>query len=97
LFQRPWPWEIRGAIYTVSHDARFALLASAAGDPELARFYASLQASEAGHHAVFLSLGRMVLPAPQVEGRWHVMLDAEARIIQRQPPGPQIHSGFGKM
>jgi len=73
---------------------RFMLLARRCKDKELARFYRSLQASEAGHYTVFLRLGRRVLSPRLVEGRWREMLEAEARIIQRQAPGPGIHSGL---
>src|SRR5262249_26152120 len=73
---------------------RFQLLARRCPDKELARFYAGLEASEAGHFTIFLRLGRQVLPSHQVEGRWQDLLEAEAGIIQRQAPGPGIHSGL---
>ena len=34
-----------------------------------------------------------LLPAAAVEKRWDEMLDAEARIIAAQLPGPTMHSG----
>ena len=72
---------------------RFAVLALNSKDAELAKLYKELYASEAGHYRVFVDLARQ-LPGPAaVDERWHDMLDAEAKIIQRQTPGPRIHSG----
>jgi tRNA-(ms[2]io[6]A)-hydroxylase len=73
---------------------RFAVLAAASGDAELAGFYEALVSSELGHYTVFLKLAREIGPAPAVEARWEQMLDAEARILAEQPPGPRIHSGL---
>lgn len=73
---------------------RFGLLAAHARDAELARFYASLVASEEGHYRAFLDLARL-LPgmAPQVDGRWDALLDVEADTIVAMPPGPTMHGG----
>jgi tRNA-(ms[2]io[6]A)-hydroxylase len=71
---------------------RFAHLADQCRERDLARFYATLAASEAGHFRVFLDLGRKVLPG-EVTQRWADLLVAEALIIARQEPGPGIHSG----
>jgi tRNA 2-(methylsulfanyl)-N6-isopentenyladenosine37 hydroxylase len=73
---------------------RFEILADHCPDKELAQFYGSLCASEAGHYAVFLKLGARVLPSDDVRVRWEQMLKKEAEIIQSQPPGPCIHSGL---
>jgi tRNA-(ms[2]io[6]A)-hydroxylase len=74
---------------------RFRLLAEAAafGDPELAKFYGALYASELGHFKVFLKLANKIAPAAVVEARWCQMLELEAEILSRQEPGPRIHSG----
>jgi tRNA-(ms[2]io[6]A)-hydroxylase len=69
---------------------RFAVLARASSDPELANFYEALFASELGHYKVFLKLAEEIAPAA---ARWHEMLTAEAAILAAQPPGPRIHSG----
>jgi tRNA-(ms[2]io[6]A)-hydroxylase len=78
---------------------RFALLAAASDDEELASLYTSLFASELGHYMVFLRLAEAIDPR-SVSGsqkyevsRWQQMLAAEAQIIRAQPPGPRIHSG----
>jgi tRNA-(ms[2]io[6]A)-hydroxylase len=74
---------------------RFAVLAAASDDAELAAFYEGLVSSELGHYKVFLKLARGIGPGAAVEARWEQMLEAEARILAEQPPGPRIHSGLG--
>lgn len=73
---------------------RFALLGRACPDPELAKLYNGLYASEAGHYRTFLELVERVPGARSAEARWNEILDAEAEIIQRMPPGPAMHSGL---
>jgi tRNA-(ms[2]io[6]A)-hydroxylase len=73
---------------------RFAVLAAAAADLELSAFYRALFTSEWGHYKVFLKLARSLSSRVAVEARWEEMLDAEARILAQQPPGPRIHSGI---
>jgi tRNA-(ms[2]io[6]A)-hydroxylase len=73
---------------------RFHLLAEACEDAELAKLYKGLWASEHGHYLSFLQLAEEIQPADVVAERWNQMLDEEAGIIQRQPPGPRMHSGI---
>jgi tRNA-(ms[2]io[6]A)-hydroxylase len=73
---------------------RFALLAAASSDAELAALYKALYSSELGHYKVFLKLAQKIADRPAVESRWQQMLASEARIMAQQPPGPAIHSGF---
>lgn len=72
---------------------RFSVLAQAA-DEELAKFYRALHASELGHYKVFLKLAAKIAGRKDTDARWDEMLDAEARILAEQEPGPRIHSGF---
>jgi len=73
---------------------RFNLLAAASeGDKELASLYRGLWASEHGHYRTFIQLAEQIQSERDVSQRWGQMLDAEAAIIQRQPPGPRMHSG----
>ena len=72
---------------------RFAVLAAASQDAELAAFYQALYSSELGHYQVFLKLARQIAPDAIVEARWQEMLAAEAEILAEQPEGPAIHSG----
>lgn len=72
---------------------RFGILGQVADD-ELAAFYRALHSSELGHYKVFLKLARKIAPKEEMEERWGEMLDAEARILAGQEPGPRIHSGW---
>lgn len=72
---------------------RFAILAEASEDRELAKLYRGLYASEAGHYKQFIELAHALPGAKGVEARWGAMLAKEATIIRRQPVGPLIHSG----
>src|SRR4051812_5041256 len=72
---------------------RFNLLASACTDPELAKLYKGLWASEHGHYLSFLQLAEEIQPADVVAKRWDEMLEAEAGLIQEQAAGPRMHSG----
>jgi tRNA 2-(methylsulfanyl)-N6-isopentenyladenosine37 hydroxylase len=82
------------ALIEVRSCERFAVLAAASGDAELAGLYEALFASELGHYRVFLELARKMEDAAVVEARWQQLLAAEARILARQEAGPRIHSGF---
>jgi tRNA-(ms[2]io[6]A)-hydroxylase len=73
---------------------RFAVLASAAADPELAAFYQALHSSEFGHYKVFLKLAARVAGQKAVDTRWQQMLALEAQILAQQAAGPRIHSGM---
>jgi tRNA-(ms[2]io[6]A)-hydroxylase len=81
------------ALIEVRSCERFAMLAAASGDAELAGFYEALFASEFGHYRVFLELARKMMAAPVVEARWQQLLALEAEILARQESGPRIHSG----
>ena len=73
---------------------RFQLLGEAAADdPELRKLYRNLWASEHGHYLSFIQLAEQIQPEKQVAQRWDQMLDLEAALIQRQPPGPRMHGG----
>lgn len=73
---------------------RFAVLAEAVEDEELAAFYKALFSSEFGHYKVFVRLAAKAGGKAAVEARWQEMLAAEARILAAQPAGPRIHSGL---
>jgi tRNA 2-(methylsulfanyl)-N6-isopentenyladenosine37 hydroxylase len=72
---------------------RFAVLAAASCDAELAMFYKRLFSSELGHYKVFLRLSSRIAAETAVRARWCQMLAAEADILSQQPPGPRVHSG----
>ncbi|MDP9054324.1 MAG: tRNA-(ms[2]io[6]A)-hydroxylase [Acidobacteriota bacterium] len=73
---------------------RFAVLATAAKDEELAAFYKALFSSEMGHFKIFLRLARKIASRSMVETRWEELLGQEAGILASQTPGPRIHSGI---
>jgi tRNA-(ms[2]io[6]A)-hydroxylase len=76
---------------------RFKLLADAVqDDKELSKLYRGLWASEHGHYLSFIQLAQQSQPEKLIARRWDELLDAEAEIIQRQPPGPRMHSGVGE-
>jgi tRNA 2-(methylsulfanyl)-N6-isopentenyladenosine37 hydroxylase len=72
---------------------RFKLLAAACDDPELAKLYRGLWASEHGHYRTFLQLAEQIQSSESVARRWDQMLDEEAKIIASQEAGPWMHSG----
>jgi tRNA 2-(methylsulfanyl)-N6-isopentenyladenosine37 hydroxylase len=84
------------ALIEVRSCERFAVLAAASPDPELAEFYHALFSSELGHYRVFLNLARKFTGQAELDLRWQQMLASEASILARQEPGPRIHSGFGQ-
>jgi tRNA-(ms[2]io[6]A)-hydroxylase len=84
------------ALIEVRSCERFAALAGASGDAELAGFYEALFFSEFGHYRVFLELARKMASAAVVEARWQQLLASEAQILARQEAGPRIHSGCAR-
>ena len=76
---------------------RFAVLAGASRDEELATFYRALFSSELGHYKVFLRLANRIAGRKVVDERWQQMLTAEAEILEQQAPGSRIHSGCGNL
>jgi len=75
---------------------RFERLAEGAKDSELKKFYSGLIASENGHYQMFVEMAKKVLPTREVENRWDWFLGEESAVIQAQPMGPRIHSGWRK-
>ena len=67
---------------------RFRMLG--ASGHALAGMYAGLEASEAGHHRVFVHLAAQ---AGGDAGRWAWWCDREGEAAAVQPPGPRIHAG----
>ncbi len=73
---------------------RFERLAEAAPDGELARFFGSLVKSEKGHYQIFIGMAGSVLAEEKVSARWKYLAEKEAEIIETQPAGPRVHSGY---
>src|SRR6185369_7830326 len=68
------------ALIEVRSCERFAVLAAAAEDRELADFYHALFSSEFGHYKVFLKLAGQIAPPKKMDARWQEMLALEAEI-----------------
>ena len=73
---------------------RFERLAEGSKDAELSRFFGSLVKSEKGHYRIFIEMAKKLLPTEKLEPRWRALAEEESRIIEAQPAGPRIHSGW---
>jgi tRNA-(ms[2]io[6]A)-hydroxylase len=82
------------ALIEVRSCERFAVLAAASTDAELAGFYRTLFSSELGHYRIFLHLAGKFTAEAELNARWKEMLAEEAAILAVQEPGPRIHSGL---
>lgn len=72
---------------------RFEILGRLCPDPQLNRLYRALWGSEHNHYRVFLKLARQLeKKRGRVDQRWNELLDLESELIQKQPPGPRLHS-----
>jgi tRNA-(ms[2]io[6]A)-hydroxylase len=73
---------------------RFELLAaSPAAPPELARLYADLGPSEAGHATLFVDLATELFPGEDVGARLARWAVVEAELVRALPFAPAVHSG----
>lgn len=71
---------------------RFQLLASDAPDAELRRFYATLLASEARHHGLYVELASTLAGAGTARDRLAVLATCEAQVLAECPPQPRMHA-----
>ncbi|WP_017302783.1 tRNA isopentenyl-2-thiomethyl-A-37 hydroxylase MiaE [Spirulina subsalsa] len=74
-----------------SHE-RLGLLAQHCPDPELARFYHGLMASEARHYGIYWVLADHYFERPVVMARLEELAEAESQILATLHPEPRIHS-----
>ena len=70
---------------------RFKLLADALPDGEEREMYASLMASEAGHHAMFLALAKKYFPDSTVDARFDGLARLESEICSSLRDEPFMH------
>ena len=70
---------------------RFRILSEHIPDAELAEFYASLLASEAGHYRVFCDIAREYYPEQEVRQRLDELAELEAEIVRSLPNEPMMH------
>lgn len=71
---------------------RFALLADAVPDAELAVFYRGLLADEARHHRIYLELAEELVADDTARERLHELAEWEARVLAEAPDLPRMHN-----
>jgi tRNA 2-(methylsulfanyl)-N6-isopentenyladenosine37 hydroxylase len=82
---------VSGLIEARSHE-RLGLLAIHCPEPELARFYRSLMASEARHYGVYWVLADTYFERDVVEERLDELAITESELLATLHPEPRIHS-----
>ena len=82
---------VSGLIEARSHE-RLGLLATHCPEPDLARFYRSLMASEARHYGVYWVLADTYFERDVVEERLDELAITESELSATLHPEPRIHS-----
>ncbi|MBD1924969.1 tRNA-(ms[2]io[6]A)-hydroxylase [Trichocoleus sp. FACHB-90] len=82
---------VSGLIEARSHE-RLGLLANHSPDPDLAKFYRSLMASEARHYGVYWVLANTYFERDVVKERLEELAIAESELLETLHPEPRIHS-----
>jgi tRNA-(ms[2]io[6]A)-hydroxylase len=80
-----------GLIEARSHE-RLGLIAEYCPEPELARFYRGLMASEARHYGTYYILATTYFDSKVVNQRLEEMATVESEILATLHPEPRIHS-----
>ena len=74
-----------------SHE-RLGLLAEHCPDPDLARFYRSLMASEARHYGIYWTLATDSFEREVVSDRLQALAIVESEVLSTLHPEPRVHS-----
>lgn len=82
---------VSGLIEARSHE-RLGLLAQHLPDPELAKFYRSLMASEARHYGAYWVLATTYFEVEVVTARLQELATVESELLASLHPHPRIHS-----
>ncbi|MBF2026637.1 MAG: tRNA-(ms[2]io[6]A)-hydroxylase [Oscillatoriales cyanobacterium C42_A2020_001] len=82
---------VSGLIEARSHE-RLGLLGTHCPDPNLARFYRSLMASEARHYGIYWMLANTYYPRETVTQRLEELATIESALLSTLHPEPRIHS-----
>lgn len=82
---------VSGLIEARSHE-RLGLLAQHLPDPELAKFYRSLMASEARHYGAYWVLATTYFESDVVTARLQELARVESELLATLHPHPRIHS-----
>lgn len=70
---------------------RFRMVAESIQDPELARFYKLLWASEAKHGNIFVEMALKYFPEKEVYDRLEELMELEGKIIESLPLQSALH------
>jgi tRNA 2-(methylsulfanyl)-N6-isopentenyladenosine37 hydroxylase len=82
---------VSGLIEARSHE-RLGLLAEHCPEPELARFYRGLMASEARHYGLYWTLATTYFDRAAVNQRLEELAAVESSLLSTLHPEPRIHS-----
>jgi tRNA 2-(methylsulfanyl)-N6-isopentenyladenosine37 hydroxylase len=82
---------ISGLIEARSHE-RLGLLGAHLPDPQLAKFYRSLMASEARHYGIYWVLATTYCDRDRVNQRLSELAEIESDLLSTLYPEPRIHS-----
>ena len=82
---------VAGLIEARSHE-RLGLLSTHCPEPELAKFYRSLMASEARHYGIYWILANTYFDANTVTNRLEELAEIESQLLTTLHPHPRIHS-----
>ena len=82
---------VAGLIEARSHE-RLGLLATHCADPELAKFYRALMASEARHYGIYWVLATTYFQGAVVKTRLEELAAVESELLAVLHPEPRIHS-----
>lgn len=82
---------VAGLIEARSHE-RLGLLARHCPDPDLAKFYRGLMASEARHYGIYWILATTYFDLDQVNQRLEDLAIVESELLATVYPEPRIHS-----
>jgi tRNA 2-(methylsulfanyl)-N6-isopentenyladenosine37 hydroxylase len=82
---------VSGLIEARSHE-RLGLLGQHCPEPELARFYRALMASEARHYGIYWMLAVEYFERAEVEQRLAELAVVESELLLNLHPEPRIHS-----
>lgn len=82
---------VSGLIEARSHE-RLGLLAQHCPEPDLAKFYRGLMASEARHYGIYWTLATTYFDRDVVTQRLQELAAAESELLSTLHPEPRIHS-----
>lgn len=82
---------IVGALIEARSCERFSLLAECIEDKELATFFTSLLASEAGHYRTYTDIAREYFPIAKVKKRLTELSEIEGEIVRNLKNKPTMH------